>query len=75
MPKGAEANEPGPWVACALRTSTFGTRREIYSETVKGNALIAYCKARLLALRLDEETPYADGELGVAWAVRKLETA
>lgn len=71
MPK---EDKPGLWDAVALRTSAFGPRREIYTKTVKG-FVNAYVEARSLAPKLDCVTPFADGELGVEWAIRKHEGA
>lgn len=67
-----EEDKPGTWVACAIRTNPFSGGREVYSEEVEG-LVSAYVRARELALKLDRETPYADGELGVNWAVRRKE--
>jgi len=63
-------DRPGKFVAAALRTNAFGPPREIYTEVVDG-FVNAYIKARSLALKLDLITPYANGELGVQWAIRE----
>lgn len=66
MPK---KDEKGNWVSAAIRTTVFGTRREIFTKEVS-SLIDAYIWARWLALKLDYQTPYAEGEIGVEWEVR-----
>ena len=66
-------DKEGPWVACALRTNLFNREgTEIYTRLMPDATLKeAYVVARKLALKLDNRTPYADGELGINWAIRR----
>lgn len=61
----------GRWVAVAFRTTVFGTRKEVYEKQVNG-FLRAYLVARLIAWWADMKTPYADGEIGIEWGIRKF---
>jgi len=61
----------GPWMAVALRTNPFRGPCERKTRLVRSGLYEAYIKARSLALDLDRETPCADGEIGVNWAVRR----
>jgi hypothetical protein len=74
MPPAEKINDQGPWLACALRSNTFRGQREVYTKEVRGTLLKAYFVARILALKLDFNTPFADREIGVHWGVRKIES-
>ena len=63
-------NKDGDWVAVAIRT-TIGSRREKETALVKTGLFDAYIKARALALKWDGKTPYADGEYGIEYAIRR----
>ena len=63
-------NEPGPWIAVAMKTSPFyGCREAAWRK--HDSLLRAYISARWLALKLDWAAPHCDGELGVDWGVRR----
>ena len=60
----------GRWIAVVQRTNQFRGPCEVWSREVTGLRR-AYLAARLMALLVDLETPYCDGEIGVNWAIRR----
>lgn len=61
-------DEPGPWIACAIKTYSCGGRREIHTVYVDSGLIDAYYTARWLAWVLDMNTL---PDFGVDWAVRR----
>lgn len=64
-------DKEGPWVAVAIRTSTYGSCREIYRELYKKGMCDVYIEARALALRLDGETTKMGDVFGIEWSIRR----
>lgn len=68
MPKADD--EPNTlFMAVVIRTNPFNGGGEVWWKLVRGKRK-AYLAARWSALMWDWNTPYADGELGIDWALR-----
>lgn len=64
-------DKPSPWVATAIRTSTYGSWREVYREYYEKGMEDAYIEARALAMKLDSETTTTGDIFGIEWAIRR----